>query len=117
MRIIFLCGLLLSSATAFAEVVETSDIIAVKPKPHRDVVKPMKPDWCGAYKQDDDRRRAERQVGRANGQIRDQVRSLSDDYDRVVREWGFEDFQQYVAHYACEFADDANVQKDVAGMR
>lgn len=118
MRKILLCSVLsLCSATAFAEVVETSDIIVVKPKAHRDTVKPMKPDWCAGYKQDEDRHRAERQLGHANNNVRDRVRSLSDDHDRVVREWGFEDFQQMIARYACEFADDANVQKDVAGMR
>lgn len=117
MRTFLLAGVLLLSATASAAVVESEDILVVKPKPGRDVVKPMKPDWCGAYKPDEDRHRAERQIGHVNTNVRDSLRSLSDDHDRVVREWGFEDFQQTVAHYACEFADDANVQKDVAGMR
>ncbi len=77
----------------------------------------MKPDWCGAYKPDEDAHRGERTVRHVHEDVVDKLRSVSDDHDRVVRETGFEDFQQQLSQLACEFPDDANVQKDVAGMR
>jgi hypothetical protein len=108
--------LLASSAGADENANEIEDqyIYAIKPAANREAVKPMKPDWCGSYAR----------KGKFNGpilsnpqgQINDNMRQGFDEA-RVIRHVGWEDYQQIIAHTACEWPDDPSVQKQVAFWR
>src|SRR6185312_7920755 len=106
-----------AAATAGAAKVQLEDgeIKKVAAAPNREVVKPMAPDWCGNY---------QKKGGQFNFSIlRDAQGAINDrivqniEGDRIVRELGFEDFQELVARPACEWPDDPSIQKQVAYWR
>lgn len=89
--------------------IEDKDITVVQPAPGRETVRPMKPDWCGAYKS----------KGSYNSQVLEGPQHSINgalEYDRMPDE-GYEDLQQEIGAAACEWPNDPSVQKQVAYWR
>ncbi len=85
---------------------EFDEFKVFKPEPGRDVVKPMKPDWCGGYKGEDHSGCDDHCVERKLGSF---VRQLTGG----IGEWGL----PLIAGLACDFPNNADVQKQVAYYR
>lgn len=93
---------LLAAGTARAD----DDLRVVKPDPGRDVVKPMKPDWCAAYKGED----------KSSCDAHCQERTLESFISNTGGDLGEDDLPR-IAVIACDFPGNARVQQQVAYFR
>ncbi len=96
-----------STATPAGKKLSDKDVLAYKPWPRRELVKPMEPDWCEAYDIPD------------HDSTLEKVPRFGYDADwlKTILELGFENWVVMVAQSACENPADANVQKQVAYWR
>lgn len=100
------CFLVLVTVSLTSAIAAANDLRVVKPASGRDVVRPMRPDWCAAYKGDDE----------SGCDKNCQARTLDSFVSNVGSDTEEADLPG-IAAIACDFPNNPAVQQQVAYLR